>query len=78
MRTCLHQLVNVVSHRNTHNLHGIAVQAGAHEHVVVVVVAKDLLHGSGGASLKLLDFLLAGALLLELVVDGSDVAYMKC
>jgi hypothetical protein len=55
------------------NVHGVAVHGLTHEHVVVVVVAEDLLDGSGGTALEGLDGLFAGALLLELVVDTLNV-----
>lgn len=55
------------------DVHGVAVHGRAHQHVVVIVVGEDLLDGGGGAGLELLDGLLAGTLLLELVVEVLDV-----
>lgn len=55
------------------DMHGIAIHRLAHQDVVVVVVGQDLLDGSGGLGLELLDRLLGGTLLLELVVDTLDV-----
>lgn len=55
------------------NVHGAAVHGLTHEHVVVVVVAEDLLDGASGTSLEGLDGLVAGAFLLQLVVDALHV-----
>lgn len=57
------------------DVHGVAVHGRAHQHVVVVVVGEDLLDGIGGTGLELLDGLLAGTLLLELVVEVLDVSW---
>lgn len=55
------------------DVHSTAVHRGAHQDIVVVVVGKDLLHGTGSTALELLDGLLGGTVLLELVVDLLDV-----
>lgn len=57
------------------DVHGVTVHGLAHQDVVVVVVGQDLLDGVGGAGLELLDGLLRGTPLLELVVDLLDVAW---
>lgn len=57
------------------NLHGITVHGLAHEDIVVVVVAGDLLDGTGGTTLELSNGIGAGASLLQLLEDLLDVAY---
>lgn len=57
------------------DIHSITIHGLAHEDIVVVVVAKDLLDGGGGVGLELVDGGLIGALLLELLEDLLHVGW---
>lgn len=59
------------------NVHTIGVHGLVHEDIVVVVVGKDLLDGSGGAGLEFLDLLVGGTFFLEFIVYGFDVGCKK-
>lgn len=61
--------------KHNSNIHGITVHGLAHEDIVVVVVAGDLLDGTGGTTLELSNGLGAGVRLLELGENLLDVAY---
>lgn len=61
--------------RKSRDIHGITVHGGTHEHIVVVIVAQDLLDTGGGALLEGIDRLSGSTLLGEL---GEDLLHVGC
>lgn len=57
------------------NVHSIAVHGLTHQDIVVVVVGKDLLDGSGSTGLELIDGLLGGTSLGQ---SGKDLLHVGC
>lgn len=53
-------------HHRGHNIHSITVHGVAHQDIVVVIVGKDLLDGSGSTLLESIDLRFGNTLLLEL------------
>lgn len=67
----IHAIYNIQARSSC--LHRVTVHGLAHENIVVVVVAKDLLDGIGSAVLESINGLLGSAPLLQLVQDLFDV-----